>query len=96
MDIAVHRNAFGRQIDSFQTDLLVEGLEGRPYPGIFIRGPLVEDVGAGVQVLARLADGTIVAARQDNLLALAFHPELSNDSRLHRYFLDLVAPPVCR
>lgn len=90
MDITVRRNAFGRQVDSFETPLTIEALGNQPFPAIFIRAPLIEAVGPGVNVLARLADGTIVAARQGKLLATSFHPELSNDSRLHAYVVSLV------
>lgn len=89
MDITVKRNAFGRQVDSFEVDLDVPVLEpAGPFHAIFIRAPLVERVGQGVEVLARLDDGTIVAARQGNLLATSFHPELTKDARFHRYFLQ--------
>ncbi|HEY6042847.1 MAG TPA: pyridoxal 5'-phosphate synthase glutaminase subunit PdxT, partial [Anaerolineae bacterium] len=88
MDVRVKRNAFGRQVDSFETDLDVpvlatveNGTRPRPFHAVFIRAPLMESVGAGVQVLAKLEDGTIVAARQGNLLATSFHPELTGDSR---------------
>jgi 5'-phosphate synthase pdxT subunit len=91
MDMTIRRNAFGRQVDSFETSLRVEGLEGAPFQAIFIRAPLISQVGDQVKVLARLADGTIVAARQGNRLALAFHPELGGDLRLHRYFLGMAA-----
>jgi 5'-phosphate synthase pdxT subunit len=91
MDVTVQRNAFGRQVDSFATELEIPALDSpTPFPAIFIRAPLIEKVGPGVDILAHLADGTIVAARQDNLLATSFHPELSRDDRLHRYFLSLV------
>lgn len=94
MDIRVRRNAFGRQIDSFEVDLEVPALarvgDPRPFHGVFIRAPLIEAVGPGVEVLARLEDGTIVAAQQGGLLATAFHPELTEDLRFHRYFLELV------
>ena len=95
MDIVVERNAFGRQVDSFETDLDLPALgpagngQPRPFHAVFIRAPLIERVGEGVEVLGRLADGQIVAARQDNLLATSFHPELTQDDRLHRYFLNL-------
>jgi len=95
MDIVVERNAFGRQVDSFEADLDVPVLDpagnGQPHPfhAIFIRAPLIERVGEGVEVLAKLADGRIVAARQKNLLATSFHPELTQDDRLHSYFLHL-------
>jgi 5'-phosphate synthase pdxT subunit len=86
MDITVKRNAFGRQVDSFETQLQVSGIKGGPFPAVFIRAPLIEKVGAGVQVLARLTGGQIVTAVQDRLLATSFHPELTGDDRLHRYF----------
>lgn len=97
MDVRVKRNAFGRQVDSFEVDLDIPALgtveEGsdprRPFHAIFIRAPLIESVGKGVEVLARLDDGTIVAARQGNLLVTSFHPELTRDTRLHRYFLQI-------
>lgn len=89
MDITVKRNAFGRQVDSFEVDLEVPVLKPPgPFHAIFIRAPLVEKVGSGVQVLARLDDGTVVAAQQGNLLATSFHPELTKDTRFHRYFLQ--------
>jgi 5'-phosphate synthase pdxT subunit len=88
MDITVTRNAFGRQVDSFSADLLIEGFQ-TPLRAVFIRAPIIESVGAGVRVLARLPDGRIVAAQQGHLLATAFHPELTADTRLHTYFLDL-------
>ena len=87
MDIAVRRNAFGRQVDSFEADLRVSALGEEPFPAVFIRAPLVERVEDGVEVLAQLDDGTVVAARQRNLLVTAFHPELTGDDRFHRYFL---------
>lgn len=89
MDVRVRRNAFGRQVDSFETGLEVPALGGAPFPAVFIRAPLIESVGAGVEVLARLADGTIVAARQGRLLATSFHPELTGDARFHQYFLKM-------
>jgi 5'-phosphate synthase pdxT subunit len=88
MDITVTRNAFGRQVDSFSADLPIEGFE-TPLRAVFIRAPIIESVGAGVRVLARLPDGRIVAAQQGHLLATAFHPELIADTRLHTYFLDM-------
>lgn len=87
MDIAVRRNAFGRQVDSFEVDLEVPAL-GEPFPAVFIRAPLIERVGKKVYVLAQLEDGTVVAARQGKLLVTAFHPELTQDDRFHRYFLE--------
>ncbi|MDP6576586.1 MAG: pyridoxal 5'-phosphate synthase glutaminase subunit PdxT [Dehalococcoidales bacterium] len=91
MDITIRRNAFGRQKESFETELPVPALGKKPFPGVFIRAPLVEQAGGKVEILVRLADGTIVAARQGKMLALAFHPELTDDLRFHRYFLDIVA-----
>jgi 5'-phosphate synthase pdxT subunit len=93
MDIAVRRNAFGRQVDSFESDLTVAGLAGGSFRAVFIRAPIIEQVGPGVEVLARLPDGTPVAALQDRLLATAFHPELTPDTRLHQFFLNLASTP---
>ncbi len=90
MDITVNRNAFGRQVDSFEIDLPVSGLGDEPFHAVFIRAPLVTGIGPGVQVLARLPDERIVAVEQGHLLATAFHPELTPDDRLHRHFLSLV------
>ncbi len=95
MDIKVQRNAFGRQVDSFQTGLEVSnlsGCNGEPFPAIFIRAPKIADVDEekGVTILARLEDGTAVAAQQGHWLVTSFHPELSDDDRFHRYFLSLV------
>lgn len=89
MDIQVVRNAFGRQVDSFEIDLPVPALGDEPYRAIFIRAPIVGSVGDGVEVLAQLPDGRIAAARQRNLLATAFHPELTGDPRFHRLFLEI-------
>ena len=90
MDITVDRNAFGRQIDSFETDLQIVGLVGGPFHAVFIRAPVVTAVEAPVDVLARLDDGRIVAVRQGQLLATAFHPELTDDLRLHSSFCAIV------
>ena len=90
IDIGVRRNAFGRQVDSFEADLPVPALGDPPYRAIFIRAPIIEEVGPGVEVLARLSDGTAVAVRQKRLLATAFHPELTPDLRFHRYFVQNV------
>jgi 5'-phosphate synthase pdxT subunit len=96
MDITVERNAFGRQVDSFETDLdvpallKVDPLE-RPFHAVFIRAPLIESVQGQACALAKLADDRIVAAQQGHLLATAFHPELTNDDRFHRYFLQLAS-----
>lgn len=90
IDMIVRRNAFGRQNESFETTVEVEGVEGGPVEGLFIRAPWVESTGDAVATLARLDDGTIVAVRQGNLLATSFHPELTGDHRVHRYFVDMV------
>ncbi len=90
MDLQVERNAFGRQLQSFETDLQIRSLGDEPFRAIFIRAPAIRAVGAGVEPLARLDDGTIVAARQGSLLVSCFHPELSGDDRFHRYFLEAV------
>ena len=94
MDISVERNAFGRQVDSFETSLDVPALqtvdpEGRPFPGIFIRAPRITSTNGSAQVLAALPEGQIVAARQGHWLATSFHPELTEDDRFHRYFVEM-------
>ena len=91
MDIVVGRNAFGRQRESFETELLIPALGGKPFPAVFIRAPVIKEVNGKAEVLARLADGTAVAARQGRLVVSAFHPELTSDLRFHRYFLDIVS-----
>ena len=96
MDIVVERNAFGRQVASFEIDLDLPALqtvesENRPFHAVFIRAPLIESVQGEARVLATLPDGRIVAAQQGQLLATSFHPELTGDDRLHRYFLSLAA-----
>jgi 5'-phosphate synthase pdxT subunit len=96
MDITVERNAFGRQVNSFEVDLDVPCLQeidpdGRPFHAVFIRAPLIESVQAKACILSKLTDGRIVAAQQGRLLATAFHPELTEDDRFHRYFLQLAA-----
>jgi pyridoxal 5'-phosphate synthase pdxT subunit len=88
LDVTVRRNAFGRQVDSFEADLDLEGLD-RPVHAVFIRAPWVERVGESVEVLAE-AEGHPVAVRQGHLLATSFHPEVADDGRIHRLFLDLV------
>lgn len=95
MDIQVDRNYFGRQIDSFETDLEIKGLSDEPFHAVFIRAPIVTRVEPQVEVLSRLEDGAIVAVRQAHLLATAFHPELTTDLRLHSYFCAIVSegPP---
>lgn len=92
MDIVVARNAFGRQVDSFEAGLAVtlfENGEGGPFPAVFIRAPQLLAAKGEAEVIARLADGTAVAAQQGKWLVTAFHPELTNDDRFHRYFLKL-------
>lgn len=94
MDIRVVRNAFGRQVDSFETDLDITELKkatasDAPYHAIFIRAPIIESVHGDTKVLCALSDGRIVAAQQGHLLATSFHPELTNDTRFHEYFLSL-------
>ena len=89
MDIGVRRNAFGRQVDSFEQPLQISPLDHEPYNCIFIRAPVVIRVGSKVDVLASLDDGRPVAVRQDNLLATSFHPELTRDTRVHQYFVGL-------
>ena len=100
MDIQVRRNAFGRQVDSFEADLDVKDFDGaRPFHAVFIRAPLIESVGVGVDVLAWAelkGEPVIVAARQGNLLATSFHPELSGDDRFHRYFLKMATRSAVR
>lgn len=91
LDIAVQRNAFGAQLDSFEADLAVPVLGPVPFPAVFIRAPIITRLGAGVQALATLPDGRVVAAEQGQLLATSFHPELTADSRWHEYFLAKVA-----
>ncbi|MFC1932702.1 pyridoxal 5'-phosphate synthase glutaminase subunit PdxT [Chloroflexota bacterium] len=91
MNIKVRRNAFGRQRESFETELSIPVLGEKPFPGVFIRAPSIEQANSSVEILARLADGTSVAARQGKLLASAFHPELTDDLRFHQYFLDIVS-----
>ncbi len=94
MDILVRRNAFGRQVDSFEEDLHIRELGGEPVRAVFIRAPWVEEAGEAVEVLARVEDGPaagrIVAARQRNLLVTSFHPEVTGDHRVHQLFVDIV------
>jgi len=94
MDIKVARNAFGRQVDSFETDLDITELKkatasDAPYHAVFIRAPIIESVHGDAKILCALSDGRIVAAQQGHLLATSFHPELTNDTRFHEYFLSL-------
>jgi len=94
IDIEVSRNAYGRQVESFESDLDVPALGDAPFHGVFIRAPVVQSVGPNVEVLATATDGSSppspVAVRQDSVMATSFHPELTDDDRLHRYFLDIV------
>jgi 5'-phosphate synthase pdxT subunit len=94
LDVTVRRNAFGRQVDSFESDLALQGIDGGPMHAVFIRAPWIEEAGNGVEVLGRVvggaADGRIVAARQGNLVATSFHPELTGDHRVHALFVDIV------
>jgi 5'-phosphate synthase pdxT subunit len=92
MDMEVRRNAFGRQVDSFETDIPIKGMQGGPLHTIFIRAPIIESVGDGVEVIGRLESGEIVAARQGHLLATSFHPELTDDLRMHALFVSWAAP----
>ncbi|WP_246497840.1 pyridoxal 5'-phosphate synthase glutaminase subunit PdxT [Natronoglycomyces albus] len=94
IDMTVRRNAFGRQVDSFETDVELTGIEGGPYRTVFIRAPWVEEIGDDVEVIGRIsqgpADGRIVAVRSGNHLATAFHPEVTTDARVHEYFVTMV------
>jgi len=94
IDMTVRRNAFGRQVDSFEEDVDVEGIEGGPVHAVFIRAPWVQEVGPGVAAIGRVdaedGAGRIVAVRQRHLLATSFHPELTGDGRVHRYFCEMV------
>lgn len=90
LDISVRRNAFGSQRDSFETDLAIPSLGALPMHAVFIRAPVVEQVGEGVVALATLADGRVVAVEQGNLLGTSFHPEMTGDTRFHEHFLKTV------
>jgi 5'-phosphate synthase pdxT subunit len=100
LDVTVRRNAFGRQVDSFESDIAFDGVAGGPLHAVFIRAPWVEKAGAGVDVLGRIvggpADGRIVAVRQGNLVATSFHPELTGDRRVHALFVDIVRSDAVR
>ena len=94
LDIVAQRNAFGRQVDSFEIDLDIPAIGAPAYPAVFIRAPLVASVGEQVQVIASIpGDGTIVAVRQGNTMATSFHPELTDDIRIHQFFIDIVRAP---
>lgn len=94
LDVTVRRNAFGRQVDSFEAELAVEGVEGAPFHAVFIRAPWVESVGTQAQVLGTVsagpAAGRIVAVRQGRVIATSFHPEITDDDRVHRVFVEIV------
>lgn len=90
LDVSVRRNAFGNQLDSFETDLQFKGITGEPVHAAFIRAPIVERVGQGVEVLSSLPDGRIVAVKSQNLLGLSFHPEVAGEKRVHELFLKMV------
>ncbi len=90
IDITVQRNGFGRQLHSFETDLPIAGIEGGPMRAVFIRAPRIIETGPRVETLASLDDGSIVAVRQDNVLATAFHPELTPDTRMHARLLRML------
>ena len=97
MDIEVQRNAFGRQVDSFKTDLVVPILNNgktKPYPAIFIRAPKIVKVNGKAKVVAKLSNGTAVAAQEEKWLATSFHPELTDDNRFHTYFVNLVKDSI--
>lgn len=93
MDAVVERNAFGRQVDSFEADLRIAALGDPPFRGVFIRAPVFKKIGANVMPLAEIEGGGVVAAQEANLLATAFHPELTGDLRFHQYFLRMVDAP---
>jgi 5'-phosphate synthase pdxT subunit len=100
LDVTVRRNAFGRQVDSFESEIAFQGIDGGPLHAVFIRAPWVEEAGEAVEVLGRVvggpADGKIVAVRQGNLVATSFHPELTGDHRVHALFVDMVTRNVRR
>jgi len=94
MDIKGRRNAFGRQPDSFETDLDIKALGDKPFHSVFIRAPLIEEASSNVEILSKLDNGSIVAVRQDNMLGISFHPELTDDSRMHEYFVKIVSKRI--
>jgi 5'-phosphate synthase pdxT subunit len=91
LDITVRRNAFGRQVDSFEEDVAIDGVAGGPVHAVFIRAPWVQEVGPGVTALGRTAAGQVIAVQQGALLATSFHPEITGDLRVHAYFCALVS-----
>lgn len=96
LDVSVRRNAFGSQVDSFETDLDIPAVGGEPMHAVFIRAPIVEEVGPAATALARVDDGRVVAVEQGNLLGTSFHPEITGDTRFHEYFLSKVRDAVER
>jgi 5'-phosphate synthase pdxT subunit len=96
MDVKIRRNAFGSQIDSFEADLEVPLVGEEPFHAVFIRAPIIDEAKPSVEILSRLPDGTIVAIKQNWLLACAFHPEFTDDPRFHSYFLSMVAQRLCQ
>ncbi len=96
MDIVVHRNGFGRQVDSFEADIAIPVIGEEAFRAIFIRAPYIDQVGEKVNVLSKLSDGKVVCAQQGKMLVSAFHPELTHDPRLHQYFLEMATPRRCR
>ena len=95
LNVTARRNAFGRQVDSFESDIEFKGITGPKFRAIFIRAPWIEDCGEGVEVLAQI-DGHPVAVRSRNLLATSFHPELTSDNRIHRYFVETICSRALR
>ena len=91
LDISVRRNAFGNQLDSFETQLTFEGISGSKIEAAFIRAPIVERVGEGVQILSKLDDGRVVAVRNESILGISFHPEISGEKRVHEYFVGMIS-----
>jgi 5'-phosphate synthase pdxT subunit len=90
LDISVRRNAFGNQLESFETQLAFEGISGSKIDAAFIRAPIVERVGEGVQILSKLDDGRVVAVRNETMLGISFHPEISGEKRVHEYFVGMI------
>ncbi|CAB4559895.1 MAG: pyridoxal 5'-phosphate synthase glutaminase subunit PdxT [Actinobacteria bacterium] len=91
LDISVRRNAFGNQLESFETQLTFEGISGSKIEAAFIRAPIVERVGEGVQILSKLDDGRVVAVRNETILGISFHPEISGEKRVHEYFVGMIS-----
>jgi 5'-phosphate synthase pdxT subunit len=91
LDISVRRNAFGNQLESFETQLTFEGISGSKIEAAFIRAPIVERVGEGVQILSKLNDGRVVAVRNETILGISFHPEISGEKRVHEYFVGMIS-----